>query len=483
MTRLRQEQGFSMVIVMIALTLGSLLTIAAFAAATGDFPTARKSQDRKAAYAAAESGIEYFNFRLSQQNTYWRTCGDGGSGQINRRTVPGTNGSYVIEFLPANGAPSCNPSSPDATMIDTSTSTFRIRSTGRDGDVYRSIIATYRREGLLDYIYYTTRETLDPTTYGAAWSTCDKVRSQRPSSCQDIVFPSFDEVKGPLHTDDDSLLPCGTPKFGRDDYADAIEINGPAAWVPNADRPYGCSGTPRIGTKSYVKTNAGQVGLPPSNNTLQTTAASDWRFTGKTTVTLNGGSMEVRNASGTVVKTGWPANGVMYVSSGSCSINPSPTNTTYNESTGCGNVWVSGDYTSDLTIAAANDIIVNGNVQNTGDAMLGLIADRFVRVYHPDCTSGPLYNARIDAAILSVQHSFIVDNYDCGDLGTLTVNGAIAQYYRGVVGKGDQGYAKNYNYDNRFRYRSPPFFLNPLSVSWRVVRSNEQVSAARPTGL
>ena len=41
----------------------------------------------------------------------------------------------------------------------------------------------------------------------------------------------------------------------------------------------------------------------------------------------------------------------------------------------------------------------------------------------------------IDAAILAINHSFIVDNYDCGSpLGTLTVNGAIAQKYRGAVG-------------------------------------------------
>ena len=36
-------------------------------------------------------------------------------------------------------------------------------------------------------------------------------------------------------------------------------------------------------------------------------------------------------------------------------------------------------------------------------------------------------NVRIDAAIMSLLHSFIVDNYDCGELGTLTVNGAIVQ--------------------------------------------------------
>ena len=69
----------------------------------------------------------------------------------------------------------------------------------------------------------------------------------------------------------------------------------------------------------------------------------------------------------------------------------------------------------------------------------------------------------IDAAILAINHSFIVDNYGCGsDLGTLTVNGAIAQKYRGAVGTtGGNGYVKNYNYDDRLKYIEPPSFIEP----------------------
>ena len=104
--------------------------------------------------------------------------------------------------------------------------------------------------------------------------------------------------------------------------------------------------------------------------------------------------------------------------------------------------------------------------------MLGLVANNFVRVYHPyetketynsrtrqtetECVNGPgsLHGVTIDAAILAILHSFIVDNYNCGEqLGKLTVNGAIAQKYRGAVGTtGGTGYLKNYNYDSRLRY-------------------------------
>ena len=41
------------------------------------------------------------------------------------------------------------------------------------------------------------------------------------------------------------------------------------------------------------------------------------------------------------------------------------------------------------------------------------------------------------------------------------------------------GYTKDYKYDKRLRYRSPPFFLDPISAAWRIIRANEQVPAPR----
>ena len=81
----------------------------------------------------------------------------------------------------------------------------------------------------------------------------------------------------------------------------------------------------------------------------------------------------------------------------------------------------------------------------------------------------------IDAAILTINHSFIVDNYNCGEqLGNLTVEGAIAQKFRGPVGtfggNGSTGYLKNYNYDDRLRYVEPPDFLEPIQSAWIIGR-------------
>ena len=110
--------------------------------------------------------------------------------------------------------------------------------------------------------------------------------------------------------------------------------------------------------------------------------------------------------------------------------------------------------------------------------MLGLIANNFVRVYHP-CSGGSesgLKDPWIYAGILATQHSFVVDNPGCGnELGKLNIYGAIGQNYRGVVGTtGGTGYFKHYEYDGRLATDEPPFFLAPLKAGWKVVRQTAQ---------
>jgi hypothetical protein len=166
----------------------------------------------------------------------------------------------------------------------------------------------------------------------------------------------------------------------------------------------------------------------------------------------------------------------------------------YTSQPSCGDAYVSGTYAKSLTIAAARDVVVTGNLTEVAgsDSLMGLIATDYVRVQHPvasyPCTSGTAntpvapQNRAIHAAILSLGHVFTVDNYQCGPhLGTLTVKGAIAQKYRGPVGTSGggstTGYTKNYIYDDRLRFRSPPYFIAPVQAAWRGIRSTEQVPA------
>ena len=84
---------------------------------------------------------------------------------------------------------------------------------------------------------------------------------------------------------------------------------------------------------------------------------------------------------------------MLYVANGTCSLTYDVDNPIYTGNTGCGTVYVSGVDDTPLTIAAENDIVIDGNLtyNNGSTSMLGLIANNFIRVYHP-VDSQPLTN-------------------------------------------------------------------------------------------
>jgi Tfp pilus assembly protein PilX len=505
-SKLREESGFALVSVLMLMLVGTLFALAAWSSSNADTNPSAKDRDSKQAYAAAESGINYYLFRLGQNNAYWSDCDQvtapgntnpvnlEGATTLNWRTIPGTGEKFAIELLAQNGV---NPvgswctvgASASASLLDSATGTMQVRSTGQSGNVRRSVIATLRRSGFLDYLYFTDYETQDPQVTSSGLTCNVYRRAGRSSSCSSIVFASDDAVNGPFHTNDD-FLTCGTPDFGRT-VADAIEVSAPPTGYSS-----GCGGAATPNIKGTFKASAKLLTMPASNSALQSVAQPNYLFTGTTQITLNNASMTVINANinggaATTLSLDAPFNGVIYVKNGaSCGASyTSPQ--TYNEPAGCGNVYVKGTTTRSLTIGSERDIIVTNDLKRSGNVLIGLIANYFIRVYHPvnncsDTASGPfgpsINSVEIDAAILSLQHSFIVDNYACGSpRGTLTVNGAIAQEYRGPVGTGGSsistGYVKSYNYDDRFRVANPPYFLDPVQSSWRKIRYTEQTPA------
>lgn len=305
-----------------------------------------------------------------------------------------------------------------------------------------------------------------------------------PGPCGEIQFANDDEVNGPFHTNDDFRV-CGSPDFGREGRDDRVQTAG-TRWIPT------CGGSDPDFFPS-LRTGVSQLDPPPSNGALEQAALPAYRFTGNTTIALDGASMTVTNANlngGAPQTMELPENGVIDVGNGSCASGYDPTDSERRDPE-CGDVWLSGSYARDLTIAADNDIVVTGDVTRASgsDVLLGLIPQGFARVWHPvngSCeNSASPTNITIDGAILTLTGSFTVDNYWCGSsLGTLTVNGAIAQKHRGVVGQGNgtssaHGYVKNYNYDDRLKYRSPPYFLDPVQSAWRILRQTEQSPPAR----
>jgi len=513
--KLAAQDGFTMIVALSVMLVASLLLAAAFEAANGDIQLSHKDTVQKEAYYAALAGIEEYEYHLQANPDYWQTC------SAPTHSVPEQEvyEHYEIKLLVASTAPTgtteCSTSAPFASMIQSSganANTFRIESIGTAGTkgtsgwAERSIVATFHVVGFLNFIYFTQYEDGDPNLYGGP-AGCENYYPKRESlkinkECKTIVFASSDTVEGPMHTDDATDI-GGPAYFGRKGHnpPDTIQMNY-GTYGSSEGVFYDATGKPTVGPELLT---------PEGDTTLGTYVKEGGEeFTGTTHIVMNGteNTLHVTNWN-TATKTEqtktepWPANGLVYVRASTNSSEPcnyvfkNETAKTDNateeaEEVHCGDAYVSGTYSKPLTIAAEENLTINGEIyptsvagklgaEPTGTDTLGLIAGRYVRVYHPltstNCGSAEneptsLENPWIYAAILSTNHSFAVDNYACGELlGNLNVYGAIAQRFRGIVGLvGTSGYVKDYKYDERLAVDEPPYFLNPINAGWEVSR-------------
>lgn len=520
------EAGFTMIMTTIGLSLMATLVLVAVTAVGGDVHLTGHDADRKRAYEAAKAGIDDYAYNLHVDNGYWAKCTDvdepnavNQQGKTEkRRSVPGTTGAkYAIELIPATGHEECDPTNITTATVSMLESlgamkgSFRIRSTGYAGDAEASLTATFKPASFLDYVYFTQLETSDPVTYGTetiikgAEEQCsltlfegrndDPIPGTKSTYCRVISFVSGDHLNGPVHTNDAFVI-CGEPVFGRD-AADSIEVSAPpVGWYETEDVPHsgsGCDGEPTF--DGTYRTNAAVLVPPTTNQQLAEIAEPSFRYKGQVHICLEGSSMKVASGgtpgdtcdTGTIYSGAFPDNGVVYVESGECSGAYTPFDATYPVTSECGNVYVHGTYSEPLTIAAGNDIVIDKSLESSDEeGILGLIANNFIRIYHPfedvfnedtdkwSCENAPgsVENIKVEAALLAINHSFIVDNYDCGDsLGTLYVHGAISQKFRGAVGTtGGTGYLKSYNYDDRLHTITPPSFIEPVQSDWVIGR-------------
>ncbi|MDM7853410.1 hypothetical protein [Cellulomonas alba] len=179
-----------------------------------------------------------------------------------------------------------------------------------------------------------------------------------------------------------------------------------------------------------------------------------------------------------------------------------------------GNLYVEGVVKGRVSLASAQSVVVTGDLVLAGGLngsdMLGLVATNSVEIFHPwmmkvtgpstgcpsstckwntsatevgtdvsgwprdyaDPTGGVVVaGVNIMGSIQTLQHSFYVQQYAKGShLGLLQVNGSIAQRWRGIVGQSGAsgpGYLKNYVYDKRLVYSSPPYFPHWVTAQWK----------------
>lgn len=163
-----------------------------------------------------------------------------------------------------------------------------------------------------------------------------------------------------------------------------------------------------------------------------------------------------------------------------------------------GDVFVEGTLDGEVTINAENYIYITNDLRydsTSPDTVLGLVAQNQIWVWNPikdwnGSSGNRMVNGSrtIDAAMLSVNKTFQVQNYDTGGYrGQLIVYGAIAQKFRGPVGTGNSsgtvtGFAKEYNYDPRFKQTAPPKFLSPVTTTYGVSTIVESKTAYNPDG-
>lgn len=524
----RAEQGFTMIVTIGVMFVTSMLLVAAFTISNGDIAQSRNNTTQKQAYYAALAGLQQYEYQLQANPDFWQTCKkvEGtASAETAEHTIVGEPGEhYAVTPIVAETAPSgtkeCSTESPFTTMIQstgTFANTFRVKSVGEvkassGHSSTRTIIATFGVTNFLDYVYYTNYETMDPGLYGntSLASKCEgkyyETWHKEGLSCEVIQFGAGDEVEGPMHTNDSADV-SGSATFGRKGHEpkDRIEM-----YRGTYGTDSGCKSgaTYYTATGCYIEKGQGAEELlpPPNDESLGSYVEPENEYEGTTHLELKGKEIAVtyHNGKGEVfTKTvKWPNNGLIYVkgsSSNACGYkyqaDSSDTSAEESEETYCGNVYVSGNYEKPLTIAGTADVIITGNLYPTGlklanagesatkpsgTAVLGLIAGEYVRVYHP-CSSGKngknsLSGPWIYAGILATQHSWLVDNSNCGEaLGKLNVYGAIGQDYRGIVAEVSgstviHGYSKNYEYDERLATDEPPYFLAPLKAGWKVVR-------------
>ncbi len=498
------EGGFTMIIAIGVMLVAGLLLVGAFTAANGDVNASHTDLTQKQAYYAALAGVQEYEYKLEANPNTWQTC------PKPEGTVPGeASESYAVTTLAASSdteaSKTCNPANPFVSIIESKgvlANTFRIQSVGKAGKSTRTLIANFQVAGFLNYIYFTQYEVADPKSYKGGDEKCGNYRPQREAlkvSCIGIVFGPEDTVNGPLHTDDTAEV-CGGAVFGRSGHEppDLVEMNGGALSA-------GCgSGSAKYNTPTEGPITGPELVAPESDGSLKVYVEHKPQvneFTGRTLLELEGKTNEIKvttfeNKKAITEKIEWPKNGLIYVSAGEggCGYTEfeqegTDTNATYEKEENCGSVYVKGTFSQSLTVAAENDLIVNGSITPygitppaaaPGTATIGLIATRFVRVYHP-CSGGTsgsgaagssLENPWIYAAILSTSHSFLVDNYKCGKtLGKLNIDGAIAQKFRGIVGQvNSTGYNKEYIFDERLATDEPPYFLAPLKAGWKIGR-------------
>ena len=532
----RGDDGIALPTVLLSMLVLTAFALASLAFVVQSTPSSRTTADAKAAVAAAQAGVDEYTSRLNGRPTYYATVD-----ATNRAFTQKADGTPFTDGRDPRGAtvPGTTDSFFRYRVLTRATTTardglIRVRVTGTAAGQSRSLTATYGQDGYLKFLYFTDVEAIDPLLLAGTQSAanrdayldhCSNHWYDEPGrtgrwtdtfiyegkryegiACSNIQFAANDVINGPLHTND-SILLGGAATFNNR----TVETSWPKTSNPSwpSNKPWRGAFTPKANLPYYAP--------PPlplrSNVKLREKAetAEGCLYSGETSIELKGTTMEVLSPATTTSTTGcfdaarrsqkqtYPIRSVVYVRPttacgpvqlpfGSADKGASIGGTTTTYDCKAGNAYVSGTLNGQTTVAADNDVVITRDLRYAGglggDDVLGLIPNNYAWVYHP-VEAGGTYGRDVDgkrvseinAAILSLNRSFLVQNWDKGgnESPNLTVNGVIAQKFRGPVGSSfgtgaRTGYTKAYVYDGRLKNLPPPYFLTPEDAPWTVQR-------------
>lgn len=523
------ERGFAMIMTVVVLMIVTVLLTVIFDQGIQGLPLARNAQDYQAALQAANAGVEDYINRLDNNTTYY-TLGNSDPGNPaleNGATwttwapVPGTTVNEWFRY-------SVNNSSAARTGVVYLTVTGAAgQYPGTKGNHYadRTIKDALRISGFTSFLYYTDYEIEDPTISGLssscilhAWEYNPATGGYGPDpnrcSSETIYFVGQPGVQDGLHGaafSNDEFHICGNPAFPSGatsayDQATSLSVAGTSSYGgPGSYYSDGsCINSPTFGTPPGCQTpctqpqGAPDSPFPATNTSLKSdipasNSGGGCAYIGPITVNLNVvagvGKMTVTLANGSKIDSSITPSGLTCTGS---NIALPPNGLLYDEngtgSNGAANVTVSGTLAGQLTVGSQTNVTVAGNlIYNgglTGTDMMGLSATNDI-VINP-----PTKNLTIDAAMVALDDSIYVYNWaGIPAEGTLSVNGSMAQKYRGPVGTFNvsngqaqiaSGYDKNYVYDSRLQYEQPPYFTSPTLPNWTKAAFSECNATVTP---
>lgn len=431
--RIRDESGITMPLIIGVIAVAFILAAGLSMTVSQQQKAVARDQAAVKALHVAEAGANDYLWHLNEDHEYYLKSvhpaqGDG-------KWVSKNGGRYHLDVIPPTG---------DEPVV-TVKATARFKNPLGD-EVERAVIARYRKKSFVNYIYMTNHE--------------------RTPNNQRIYWITGDVVNGPLMTNEDLFI-SGDPIFN-----DSVTIGG--RLVVERGNP--------VFKKGYTE-NAKTLDFPATNDKLKLeTQARGYYYYGQTTITLRSdGYLQISNSDTSGRTTGpvgivpIPPNGVIYID-GNSYRKWTPSN---------GDVFISGTLKGKLTVGAADMIYITGDIQYSNDAedMLGLVANDSILINHYDSSGRDVapYNITIKGALFALNNSFGFERYSEGSpKGTISFKGSIVQNYRGPVGTfssrtGEKltGYSKNYSYDQRMLYKSPPHFIEPLNAGFELAGWSE----------